>query len=89
MLYSAGTEIFTLKPTLTGGSLRTAEYANKKGKPLLHIHQGSDPKSLRPWLPANIMLTLNISGSRTSSKPGIYELTMGALLVVCDSPYSL
>ena len=70
---SDGTLIFTIKPTLSGGSLRTAEYAQKKGKPLLHIHQGSDPKSVLPWLAANLIQTLNIAGSRESSEPGIYE----------------
>ncbi len=72
---SDGTLIFTIKPTLSGGSLRMAEYAQKKGKPLLHIHQGSDPKSVLPWLAANLIQTLNIAGSRESSEPGIYEFT--------------
>ena len=72
---SDGTVIFTLKPMLSGGSLRTAEYALKKGKPILHIHQGADPNSLRPWLAANLIQTLNIAGSRESSEPGIYEFT--------------
>ena len=81
---SDGTMIFTIKPTLMGGSLRTAEYANKKEKPLLHIHQGSDLKSLRPWLAANLIQTLNIAGSRESSESDIYEFTIGMLKLMED-----
>jgi hypothetical protein len=35
---SDGTVIFSMKPNLTGGSKRTAEFALKHQKPLLHIH---------------------------------------------------
>jgi hypothetical protein len=77
---SDATLVFTLKPTLSGGSLRTAEYALKKGKPLLHLHYGSDMATLLPWISSNLIQTLNIAGSRESSEPGIYDFTLGTLM---------
>src|SRR5947209_4182665 len=35
---SDGTVIITIRPKLTGGSKRTAEFARKHQKPWLHIH---------------------------------------------------
>jgi hypothetical protein len=85
---SDATVIFTLKPTLSGGSLRTAEYALKKGKPLLHIHKSTDPSALPPWLTNHLIQTLNIAGSRESSEPGIYEFTLEILMPVLPPRHS-
>ena len=76
---SDATMVFTIKPTLSGGSLRTAEYALKKGKPLLHFHQGSDFEPLLPWISSNLIQTLNIAGSRESSESGICDFAFGVL----------
>src|SRR4029077_925972 len=37
---SDGTIIFTVRTTLSGGSLKTAEFARKYGRPWLHVHRG-------------------------------------------------
>jgi hypothetical protein len=76
---SDGTVIFTMRGTLTGGSLRTAEYALKKEKPLLHLHAGSDIRVLREWLVSHLICTLNVAGSRSSSEPEVYGFTTTAL----------
>ena len=76
---SDGTVVFTLRPTLSGGSLRTAKYALKKGRLLLHIHHGSDMATLLPWIASSLIQTLNIAGSRESSEPGIYEYLLSSL----------
>ena len=37
---SDGTVVFSIKPLLSGGSKKTAEFARKHGKPLMHLHPG-------------------------------------------------
>ena len=73
VLISDGTVIFSLKPLLSGGSLQAAEFAEKHGKPLLHIHTGTRgaAKKLTGFVQDNGTGTLNVAGPRASSEPTI------------------
>lgn len=75
---SDATLIFTLSETLDGGSKRTADFAQKLGKPFLHIRPGVHPKYIARFLVRHSIARLNIAGKRESGAPGI-----GAL--VCQS----
>jgi putative molybdenum carrier protein len=72
---SDGTLIFTFAQQLTGGSLRTKEFAEKHIKPCLHVNRTMyQPEAEIPKFIAkhNIKL-LNVAGSRESKEPGIYD----------------
>lgn len=77
------TIIFTLADSLTGGSLKTQEFALKHRKHLLHFRPGVHPKFIRSFLAANQARCLNIAGSRESTAPGISAFVMGALDLAC------
>jgi len=69
---SDATVIFTLDNKLEGGSRRTADFAERHGKPCIHIRAGVDPKYLARFLVSKNVLTLNVAGKRESAQPGIY-----------------
>ncbi len=72
---SDGTVIFTIAAKLNGGSKRTAEFAKKHGKPLLHIsYVGSYERPgerLAAFVRENNIKTLNVAGSRGSKEPKV------------------
>lgn len=76
---SDATIIFTLADRLTGGSLKTQEFAQKHGKHLLHFRPGVHPKFIRSFLLSKSVRCLNIAGSRESTAPGISAFVLGAL----------
>lgn len=83
---SDGTVIFSSKPKLTGGSKRTAGFAVKHQKPLLHIHAGEvEPASrLVDLIAQHGIKTLNVAGPRASGEPHI-----GAFVVrVLDAAFA-
>ena len=69
------TVVFSLAPKLTGGSLKTVEFARKHSKPLIHVSAvDPDPAGrLQRFLEDNVIDTLNIAGPRKSKEPGIAE----------------
>jgi len=75
---SDGTVVFTLAPKVTGGSLRTIEFATRHGKPCLHLAR-SGPSSealavlLQRFVAQHRIRILNVAGSRESKEPGIYR----------------
>ena len=73
--------IFTLKPVLSGGSKRTADFAWKHGKPLLHLHPGIEKpgERLASFIWANRIEVLNVAGPRLSGAPGIEEFVIATL----------
>ena len=73
------TLIFTLGETLQGGSKRTAEFAEKLGKPWLHIRPGVHPKFVARFLNRHALRRLNIAGSRESTGPGVSALVQDVL----------
>jgi hypothetical protein len=80
--------IFSLERLLSGGTKLTQDYANKLGKPVLHIYntrkaQIFNPDSLRleltDFLRSNKIEVLNVAGPRESKEPGVYEWTLTML----------
>lgn len=83
---SDGTVVFTLAGTVTGGSLRTIEFARKRGKPCLHLSRepgliGYRNRSelLQEFVREHDIRLLNVAGSRESKEPGIHQWAMGVL----------
>lgn len=76
---SDATVIFTLTDALDGGSKRTAEFAEKRGRPCLHYRPGVHPKFLAQFLARNRVTTLNVAGKRESAAPGIHRFVSQAL----------
>lgn len=68
-----------LAGSLTGGSLRTVQYAEKVGKPVLH-QAAPEAEELLAFLVANGVRTLNVAGSRESKSPGIEARTRAYLV---------
>lgn len=67
---SDGTLIVSIVEELTGGTLETRKYAEKIGKPWLHVWPGIDWRvSLAEWLAANDVRVLNVAGPRASKEP--------------------
>ena len=80
---SCGTVIFTMGP-LTGGSLRTADFAKKHGKPWLHFQlskKDATAEKLREFAAEHSIKVLNVAGSRASKEPQIYRRAMLCLTV--------
>jgi hypothetical protein len=71
---SDATLIFTLDDALDGGSKRTAAFADRLGKPWLHVRPGVHPKYVARFLVRHAVKTLNVAGRRESTAPGIGEL---------------
>jgi hypothetical protein len=78
---SDGTVIFSIKPTLTGGSKRTAEFAREHRKPMLHIDAGAENpgETLRRFIESHSISVLNVAGPRESTEPRICEFVMQVL----------
>jgi len=79
---SSGTVIFTMGKELTGGSKRTAEFASKHGKPLLHLYPGRNyelASELLDFVTRNNLQTLNVAGTRGSKEPGVYRFALDVL----------
>lgn len=81
---SDGTVVFTFAAQPTGGSKRTIDYAQKHGKPWLHIskHSGGyqdHALTLQRFIAENKISKLNIAGSRESKDPGIHGWVMQVL----------
>lgn len=76
---SDATVIFTMIEELSGGSKRTAEFAEKLGKPWFHFKPRVDPKYLARFLTRHQVIVLNVAGSRESTSEGIGDLVARAL----------
>ena len=75
---SDGTAIFTIARELTGGSLRTAKFAQKHGKPWIHISANvigyRDPALLlQQFVAENGIQVLNVAGPRASKESGVWQ----------------
>lgn len=76
---SDATVIFTLTPTLIGGSKKTFEFAQSHKKLCLHFRPGVHSKFLRSFIAKNNVTVLNIAGSRLSGASGIVEFVTRSL----------
>jgi hypothetical protein len=80
---SDGTVIFSIAPKLSGGSKKTAEFAQQYHKPWLHISRERDgddaAKHLSQFLVAHRIKFLNVAGSRQSEEPEVGVFTRETL----------
>ena len=83
VVHSDGTLIIT-HGKLSGGSLRTKEFAEKHKRPCLHIDLASSPEfkatiDITRWIKEKGIEILNIAGSRASKDNEIYDAVMKLL----------
>ncbi len=79
---SDGTVVLTMARQVSGGSLRTLEFAEKLSKPVYHLSRQEFhdvPKALRLFVEEQGIKTLNIAGSSESREPGIHAWAMEVL----------
>lgn len=79
---SDGTVIFSMAPTLTGGSKRTAELARKHKKPCAHIskaHHGDAAEALLRFIEGHGIKVLNVAGPRGSKESEVAVFVMEVL----------
>ena len=73
---SDGTVVFTLAKEVTGGSLRTIEFAKKHKRPWVHISHAGDympSVTLLGFVKDHDIGILNVAGPRESKEPGIWK----------------
>jgi hypothetical protein len=72
---SDGTVVFSIEPTLHGGTQLTLSLAVIYRKPVLHLFQRGGPASpeaeLRRFLVEHRIATLNVAGPRASEEPAV------------------
>jgi hypothetical protein len=75
------TVLFSIEPTLTGGSKKTVEFARKHRKPWLHLCAGekSSAEKLRAFVEQHRVRVLNVAGPRASKEPGVGEFVVRTL----------
>ena len=70
-----GTVVFTANATLSGGSKRAAEFAQKHDKPCLHLSaqggMGKAQQGLRDFIRQHGIKVLNVAGARASKEPDV------------------
>lgn len=85
---SDGTVIFSIKSVLTGGSKKTAEFAAKHQKPLLHLHldESESGQRLTGFVRDHSIQTLNVAGPRASGEPAIGEFVVAVFDAAFQEP---
>jgi Circularly permutated YpsA SLOG family len=80
---SDATVLFSIEPTLTGGSLKTVDFARKHKKLRLHLcgRDDSAADKLMAFVRQNRVKVLNMAGPRASKEPGVGEFVMRTLQV--------
>ena len=80
---SDGTLILAIG-ALHGGTLLTAQLAEKSGKPCLVVDLARPPESgkVDSWISENQISVLNVAGPRESQHPGIHALAGGFLIEI-------
>ena len=80
---SDGTVIFSISTALSGGTAKTAEFANIHHKPLLHICRQTNGQHgatmLRAFINANEIETLNVAGPRGTEEPELAAFVLETL----------
>ena len=81
---SDATAVFTIAPTLTGGSKRTAEFAEKHLKSWIHLARQAatyeDPALiLQRFVENNGVKILNVAGTRASKEPDVWRFAYETL----------
>lgn len=81
------TLIFTLAEKLEGGSKRTAEFAERLGKPWVHIRPGVHPKYVARFLHRHQVKVLNVAGTRGSAALNIGQIVCDVLAQALEVPH--
>jgi Circularly permutated YpsA SLOG family len=78
---SDATILFSIEPTLTGGSKKTVEFARQHKKPWLHlcVREEAGTEKLRAFVQEHSVKVLNVAGPRASTEPGVGEFVMRIL----------
>ncbi|MGA7129391.1 MAG: putative molybdenum carrier protein [Chthoniobacterales bacterium] len=78
---SDATVLFSIEPTLTGGSLRTMEFARKHGKPYMHLCAGDNAvaEQLKAFIEEHRVKILNVAAPRASKEPKVGQFVMALL----------
>lgn len=79
---SDATVIFTVKRSLTGGSLETQDFARCAGKPCIHLSGAAKydvAASLRAFISVKAVRVMNVAGAREGEENGIYDFTRTTL----------
>ena len=72
---------FSIKPTLTGGSKKTVEFARTHKKPWLHLcaDEKAPAEKLRAFVEEHRIKVLNVAGPRASNERGVREFVVRTL----------
>jgi len=78
---SDATILFSIAPTLSGGSKKTVEFTRKHDKPWVHIHAAMPDASqrLKTFLDDNVINVLNVAGPRGSKEPKLPQFVIEML----------
>ena len=78
---SDATVLFSIEPVLTGGSLKTLQFARKHEKPCLHLHAelADQVQQLRNFVRDGKIRILNVAGPRTSKEPTVAQFVIDTL----------
>ena len=78
---SDATVLFSIEPTLTGGSKKTMDFASKRKKPQLHLCAGdrATADKVKGFIAEHRVKILNVAGPRASKEPGVGEFVMSTL----------
>jgi predicted Rossmann fold nucleotide-binding protein DprA/Smf involved in DNA uptake len=78
---SDGTVVFSIGERLSGGPLKTLEFAIKHRKPHLHLPASKDnaASELKKWMQQNNIRVLNIAGPRASKEPEVAAFVITTL----------
>jgi hypothetical protein len=72
--------VFSIKPTLSGGSKKTVELTQKHGRPCLHVSAQSDgdkaPRLLKAFIHQHGIKVLNVAGPRGSKEPDVASFVL-------------
>lgn len=69
---SDATLIVSITEEVTGGTIETRKYAEKVGKPWLHIWPDAPRReTLAAWLVSNRIVVINVAGPRASKEPAV------------------
>jgi hypothetical protein len=78
---SDGTVLFSIEPTLTGGSKKTVEFASRHRRPCLHLcaRDEAAAEKLKAFTEEHRVKILNVAGPRVSKEPDVAEFVMRTL----------
>ena len=85
---SDATVLFSIEPTLTGGSLKTMDFARQHKKPRLHLCAGDNVAAdkLKAFIEEHHVKVLNVAGPRASKEPKVGQFVMVLLDEVLGVP---